>query len=52
MNYWVPKVRKNGYVMGHDWTIISEWSKKWIDPSRVEIFSDDSWIFKNTDKIG
>ena len=52
MNYWIPKVRKNGYVMGHDWTIVSEWSKKWVDPSYVEIFSDDSWIFKNTKEIG
>jgi len=46
MTCWVVKVKPGGFVMGHDWRIISEWISHWIDKDLVEVFSDDSWIFR------
>jgi hypothetical protein len=48
MVHWIPKVKSSGYIMGHDWRIVSEWTKKWVDNNHVEVFLDDSWVFKKS----
>lgn len=43
---WAPKVKLDGYVSGHDWSLINQWIDPFVDREKCHVFSDDSWIFK------
>ena len=43
---WAPKVKSNGYISGHDWSLINPWIEPFVDKEKCQVFSDDSWIFK------
>jgi len=43
---WLPKIKNNGYVAGHDINLPTVFNvvTKYFDPTYLELFNDTSWI--------
>lgn len=50
---WLPKIKKNGYMSGHDINLPTVFNvvTTYFDPTYLELFNDSSWIVSVTKKL-
>lgn len=48
VNAWLPKLFKNGLLMGHDWSVVARFLGTHFKhlPRTPQVYADDSWVIR------